>query len=94
MLIRELLSQYKWRERTIHPGTEYPGKRFYVIRRHADHAGLFSFVATNLGSVLEATAKGYIPVIDMQNAVNPMLAPEEIGKVNAWDRFFLQQKSN
>lgn len=87
--IRKTLHDFRWRERTVRLGGDYPDKRFYVIRRHADHAGLFSFAATNLGSVVEAAARGYTPVIDMQNAPNPMLAPEEVGRVNAWDRFFL-----
>lgn len=87
--MRKALHDFRWRERTVRLGGDYPDKRFYVIRRHADHAGLFSFAATNLGSAVEAAARGYTPVIDMQNAPNPMLAPEEVGRVNAWDRFFL-----
>ena len=89
MNLKQKLSTFRWRERTIHPGNEYADKRFYVIRRHADQAGLFSFVATNLGSINEAVRRGFVPVIDMQNAANPMLLPEEVGKVNAWDRYFL-----
>lgn len=73
-----------------HPGKEHPEETFYVIRRHADSAGLFSFVATNLGSVKEALDRNRIPVIDMQNWPNPMLRPEEVGKVNAWELFFEQ----
>ena len=89
MSLRGRLSEYRWRERTVHPGREYPDRQFYVIRRHANRAGLFSFVSTNLGSIVEAAEKGYTPVIDMQNSPNPMLTQEEVGKVNAWDRFFL-----
>jgi hypothetical protein len=87
--IRQVLSKVRWRERTVHYGNEYADKQFYVIRRHANRAGLFSFAATNLGSILTAVEKGYLPVIDMQNSPNPMLTEEEVGKVNAWDRYFL-----
>lgn len=87
--IKKQIHDFIWRERTVRWGDEYPDQRFYVIRRHADQAGLFSFVATNLGSINEAVRRGFVPVIDMQNAANPMLLPEEVGKVNAWDRYFL-----
>ena len=87
--IRHVLSEYRWRIREIHLGPEESDKHFYVIRRHADQAGLFSFVATNLGFVRLAVSQGYIPVIDMQNSPNPMLAPDEVGYINAWDRYFL-----
>lgn len=84
------LSEYRWREHMTHPGHEHPDQTFYVIRRHDMHAGLFSFVATNLASIRVAEEKGYIPVIDMQNSANSFLLPEEIGKVNAWDKLFDQ----
>lgn len=97
MSLMELLSDlkkkavnYKWRERMTHPGREYPDKTFYVIRRHADRAGLFSFVATNLGSIKDAVDRGMIPVIDMQNWINPMLTEDQVGRVNAWELYFEQ----
>lgn len=81
---------WHWREREISKGPDFPEKTFYVIRRHADKAGLFSFFVTSLGSIDIAVKKGYVPVIDMQNAPNPLLLPEEVGKVNAWELFFEQ----
>lgn len=81
---------WKWREKTVHNGSKYEDKVFYVIRRHANRAGLFSFVCTNLGSIKEARSKGYIPVIDMQNSKNPMLQDNQVGKANAWELFFEQ----
>ena len=88
-LYRQLVEFY-WREREVSYGRENEDKVFYVIRRHASQAGLFSFVCTNIGAVYEAQQKGYIPVIDMMNSVNPMLKQEQIGKINAWDIFFEQ----
>ena len=84
------LYDWKWRERLIHRGNEFPDRTFYIIRRHASQAGLFSFVATNLGSMKMAFSSGYTPIIDMQNSTNPMLRRDEIGIVNAWDLFFEQ----
>lgn len=88
--IKKKLVAYKWRERMTHPGKDDPDRTFYVIRRHADSAGLFSFAATNLGSIKEGIDRGMIPVVDMQNWKNPMLEPEEVGKVNAWELYFEQ----
>ncbi|MCI2048240.1 MAG: hypothetical protein LKJ76_00790 [Lachnospiraceae bacterium] len=84
------VSSLKWRERRVSYGPENPDRTFYVIRRHAEHGGLFSFVSTNLGAVEEAVSKGYTPVIDMMNSPNPMLRPDEVGRVNAWEDYFLQ----
>ena len=84
------LNAFRWREKMTHPGKEFSDETFYVIRRHANRAGLFSFVMTNLGSIDIALQKGYIPVIDMQNSPNPMLEADEVGKVNAWEKFFAQ----
>ncbi len=84
------LVRYKWREREVSRGTEYPDKTFYIVRRHANHAGLFSYVATNLSRMEYALGKGWIPVIDMMSSRNPMIEPEEVGRVNAWERFYQQ----
>lgn len=81
---------YRWREREVSYGSDYPDKTFYVIRRHANRAGLFSFVMTNLASIAYAIDQGWVPVIDMQNSANPMLSPELVGKENAWEYYFEQ----
>ncbi len=88
--INNLYIKIKWHERKIHPGKENPEKTFYIVRRHNTGAGIFSFVLTGLGAIQEAVEKGYIPVIDMQNYENVLLLPEEVGKHNAWEDYFLQ----
>lgn len=65
-------------------------KKYYIIRREAHAAGLFSVVNTHLGEIAYALNRGYIPVVDMQNYENCYLSPEEMGMVNAWDRLFEQ----
>ncbi len=88
--INNLYTKIKWRERKIHPGKENPEKTFYIIRRHNTGAGIFSFVLTGLGAIQNATDNGYVPVIDMQNYDNVLLLPDEVGKRNAWEDYFLQ----
>ena len=83
-------NEFRWRERKISRGSDNPNICFYVIRRHANRAGLFSFALTNLASIKYALDQGYTPVIDMQNSPNPMISADEVGKVNAWDLFFEQ----
>lgn len=89
-ICKKIFNDWRWRERLVHNGSAYPDQTFYVIRRHASRAGLFSFVMTNLASVAEAVEHGYTPVIDMQNSINPMLSADEVGRVNAWERYYEQ----
>ena len=89
-IVYKTYNKFRWRERKVQKGSENPNICFYVIRRHANRAGLFSFVSTNLASIKYALDHGYTPVIDMQNSPNPMLSTDEVGKVNAWDLFFEQ----
>ena len=63
-------------------------KKYYIIRRSASGTGLFSLVNTHLGHIEYAVKHSYIPVIDMQNYENCYLEPENIGKINAWERLF------
>ncbi|SEQ36198.1 MULTISPECIES: hypothetical protein [Butyrivibrio] len=84
------LNEYRWREHMTHPGSKYPDKTFYVIRRHDMYAGLFSFVATNIASIKLCLDNGYVPVIDMKSSRNSLLLPGEVGKINAWDRLYDQ----
>jgi len=85
-----LYDTWHWRERAVSPGRDFPDQIFYVIRRHNLKAGLFSFLATNLGSIEEALQRGMVPVIDMQSSPNPMLTAAQVGNTNAWELFFKQ----
>ena len=88
--LQKMATYVKWHVRKASYGAENPDKTFYVIRRHDMHAGLFSFVTSNLGAVREAVKRGYTPVIDMMNIKNSMLLDNEIGEINAWDKYFEQ----
>lgn len=63
---------------------------FYIIRREDPNVGIFSCILTFLSHLRYADEKGYIPVIDMMNFNNEYLYPEEIGRKNAWEFYFLQ----
>jgi len=65
-------------------------KKFYVIRRWARSAGLFSYVLSNFSHVTYALSKGMIPVINMQSYPNAYLERGQIGAENAWEYFFKQ----
>ena len=88
--INQIYTEWKWRERTVSCGKEYPDRVFYVIRRANCKSGLFSYVMTTLGRIKEAVDNGFIPVVDMQNEKNMYLSDTEVGIRNAWEFFFEQ----
>jgi hypothetical protein len=88
--VNRMVIRWKERERKVLYGDENPDKTFFVIRRNAPNAGLFSFVITNMGWIRYALDRGYIPVIDMQYYYNTYLTEDEVRHVNAWDYYFLQ----
>ena len=64
---------------------------YYIIRRNdKDGVGLFSQYIVFAGHIRYALTKGYLPVIDMQNYSNTLLAPELLGKENSWEYYFCQ----
>lgn len=79
-----------WSEHRKSFGNKNPDKVFYVIRRSDCLAGVNSHFITNMGHIRYALLKGYIPIVDMQNYPNALLEAEEIGKANAWERYFKQ----
>ena len=88
--INRLVVLYKEKEKHVSYGKENPDKTFFVIRRNAPDAGLFSFAITNIGWIKYAIDNGYIPVVDMENYSNAYITKENVGKINAWDYYFKQ----
>lgn len=85
----KLIDRNNWEEHYIKRGD--PKKpTYYIIRRIYPYVGLFSNFIVFAGHIRYALSKGWLPVIDMQNYENPYLAPEELGKKNAWEYFFEQ----
>ena len=81
---------FKTREHHFSYGKQNPDKTFYVIRIDFPMAGLFAIVKSVLSHILYAVDKGYIPVVDMQNAPNQF--QKEING-NPWEFFFKQPLS-
>lgn len=76
-------------ERRLSYGDEYPDKTFLEIRimGYTGWGFIFHVVSRN---ILYAYQKGYIPVINMMTCRNTYLEEDELGKVNAWEKFFEQ----
>ncbi len=70
-------------------GEAYPDKTFLEIRfmGYAGWGYIFHVVSRN---ILYAEQKGYIPVVNMMTCRNTYLEEGELGKVNAWEKFFDQ----
>lgn len=79
-----------WSERMVHRGRENKDKTFYIVRRRDMYCGICSHILSALAHIDEETAKGRIPVVDLQNSFNIYLTPEQVGKVNAWEYYFKQ----
>ena len=62
----------------------------YISRPIYGGAGLFWHFAVFTGHIRYALSKGWLPVVDMQNYPNTYLAPEKLGKENAWEYYFEQ----
>lgn len=89
--IKHALNKANRKEHISTWGKENPDKTFYLIRRTGGGtAGLCSHLNVVLGHIRYAEAKGYIPVVDMQNYKTPYLSDELQGKENAWEYFFKQ----
>jgi len=80
---------YRMYERTASYGTAHADKTFLEIplTGPAGWGYIFGVVSRN---VSYARQKGYIPVVNMMSDWNLYLEKDEVGKVNAWDKFFEQ----
>lgn len=71
-------------------GEENSDKTIVIIGREGITYGLFWYVNYFSQYIREITARGYVPVIDMQNFYNIYLEESEMNQVNAWEFFFEQ----
>lgn len=76
-------------DRSVCWGDEHSDKTFLVIR-NGNGAGLGAYVQVVQDGVHYALKKGYIPVVDMMTYPNQYLKSEEVGRINAWEKFFEQ----
>ena len=89
MIDEKLIDRENWNEHYIKRGD--PSKpTYYIIRRSAKLNGLFELYKMAAGHIRYALPKGWLPVVDMQNYLNPYLEPEKLGKENSWEYYFEQ----
>lgn len=77
------------KDRKISLGNENIDKIFLVIRLGGITAGLGAILNKVSLNISYAKEKGYIPIIDLTDK-NQYLEKDEIGKINAWEKFFEQ----
>lgn len=63
---------------------------YFIIRRKQNGLGLYTYVCIVISYIAYAIAKGYIPVVDMENYPNIYMDNSKIGKINAWELFYEQ----
>lgn len=86
-----------WIDARLHPvglhiktwGSDFPDRKFLVIRRRDYGVGLFSYFLTNLGWINYSINNGYVPVIDMK-ANRTIYHSNAFFRKNVWEDFFCQ----
>lgn len=67
-----------------------PRKKICVLIRRGEITGLFALFRNILAGIAFADRHSMLPVVDMKNYPNAYLEAEEVGRVNAWEHYFLQ----
>lgn len=80
----------KKKEKKVSYGKDNPEKKFYVIGQDDELGGLWWLVNKVLMHLWYSEDNGYIPVVDWQNFKNQYSSEDTIGKINVWEKFFLQ----
>ena len=71
-------------------GEENPGHVFLLIKPGVGIVGLGGVILQVLPNIAYARKNHMIPVIDMETFKNSYNTYDEIGKVNVWEKFFMQ----
>lgn len=77
------------KDKALSWGNENPDKIFYVIRPWSGE-GLVRNVQSVIKETYYARSKGYIPVVDMYTYATRYHEENEVGNINAWEKFFEQ----
>lgn len=90
LLQNDVFLAYSYYGKKVCLGNKYHDKIFLLIKPGKSRTGLGA-VALNISkAIVYAEKKNYIPVIDMKNYKNQYLENDEYGKINAYNKFFLQ----
>ena len=76
-------------DKRISLGNKYPEKTFLVVQLQGT-AGLASFIMNVASCFYYAKIKKYTLIVDMMTYKNQYLEEFEVGKINAWEKFFEQ----
>ncbi len=73
-------------------GKSNPDKTFCVISRgvNSTEPGLLAWLGDVLTGIRYCEERQYIPVVDLKNYWNNYLELYQLGKINAWENYFLQ----
>lgn len=93
IMMSNIKRHYLGREKRTSYGIENPDKFYYVIGQDDLSCGLWWIVNKVVMHLAYAEEKGYIPIVDYLNFKTQYHNPNEIGKVNVWEKFF-EQPSN
>ena len=63
---------------------------YFIIRRSYRNIGLATHLCVYIAFIAYAVNKGYIPIIDMKMYPNIYQEKDEEGKINSWEKYFLQ----
>ncbi|MBO6304213.1 MAG: hypothetical protein J6M62_03910 [Selenomonadaceae bacterium] len=69
-------------------GDENQNKTIYIVTINAHYAGWGILLWNVLASIKYAEKQNMIPVVDMKYVPNLYIDDEDLGKFNAWDRYF------
>lgn len=92
-MLSNLKRRIQYRERKTSYGNKDPHKVFYIIGQNDNTCGLWWIINKVIMHIAYADEKGYIPVVDYLTFQTQYHMPNEIGKVNVWEKFF-EQPSN
>lgn len=93
VMLSNLKRRIQYRERKTSYGNQDPHKVFYIIGQNDNTCGLWWIINKVIMHIAYADEKGYIPVVDYLTFQTQYHMPNEIGKVNVWEKFF-EQPSN
>lgn len=89
ILTYQIYNLLQSRDKRVCWGDKNPDKVFYVIKPNPGQ-GLVRNVQSAMEGIYYAKINGYIPVVDMYTYPTRYHEDDEIGRINAWEKFFEQ----
>lgn len=90
VLTSSVIGIYKSVDKKYSLGEENADKVFFLMKPGSGIVGLGGILLQVIPNILYARKNNMIPVIDMESFKNSYITYDEIGRVNGWEKFFLQ----